>query len=97
MVCLSILRNMFSLTVFYGNNFILHITSRSNSLKFKYIFCHKKEKLTASLFQLCLAFAFRNIKQSTILVKHDYVPEIGHKIEFNTTSAISPIVKLFYP
>ena len=39
--------------------------------------------MTASLFQLCLAFAFRNFKHSTILVKHDYVPEIGHKLEFN--------------
>ena len=50
--------------------------------------------MTASLFQLCLAFAFRNIKHSTILVKHDYVPEIGQKLEL---TAIFPIVKLFYP
>ena len=52
--------------------------------------------MTASLFQLCLAFAFRNFKHSTILVKHDYVPEIGHKIEFNINSAISTIVKFLY-
>ena len=48
--------------------------------------------MTASFFQLCLALAFRNIKHSTILVKHNYVPEIGHKLEFNINSAISPIV-----
>ena len=53
--------------------------------------------MTASLFQLCLAFAFRNIKHSTILVKHDYVPEIGHKLEFNINSAISTIVNFLYP
>ena len=53
--------------------------------------------MTASLFQLCLAFAFRNIKHSTILVKHNYVPELGHKLEFNINLAISTIVKVFYP
>ena len=59
------------------------------------IFCHTKKELTASLFQLCLAFAFRNIKHSTILVKHDYVPKIGHTLKFNINSAIFPIVKFF--
>ena len=34
--------------------------------------------MTTSLFQLDLAFAFRNIKHSTILLKYDYAPEIGH-------------------
>ena len=53
--------------------------------------------MTASLFQSCLAIALRNIKHSTILVKYDYVPEIGHKLDFNINSDISSIVKFFYP
>ena len=44
-----------------------------------------------------MSFAFRKSKHSTILVKHDYVPEICHLLEVNINSSISPIVKLFYP